>query len=38
MSGEERVILGCGNNIGLDINSHGRIEASSCLFTIEIQA
>lgn len=38
MSGEERVMLGCGNNLKLDINSHRRIEASRYLFTIETPA
>ncbi len=38
MWGEERLMLGCGNDLGLDINSHRRIEASSDLFTIATEA
>lgn len=38
MWGEERLMLGCGNDLRLDINSHSRIEASSDLFTIATEA
>lgn len=34
MRGEERVMIGCENDLGLDHNYYRRIEASGGLFTI----
>lgn len=38
MWGDERVMMGCENDLGLDINYHRRIEASCGLFTIATEA